>query len=145
VKSSANGIAENRKNENNYKRIVIDVDGTLCAEKCSKTLYSEIKPNLDVVERLSEYKKKGFYIILYSSRQMRTFNNNIGKIIAETVPTLLDWLKKYNIPFDELFVGKPWCGFEGFYVDDKAVRPDEFVNMSYEEIQRLLNIKQQGK
>ena len=32
--------------------------------------------------------------------------------------------------------------FEGFYVDDKAIRPDEFVNLSYEEIIKLTTKEQ---
>jgi capsule biosynthesis phosphatase len=132
---------KNKKNGNDYKRIVIDVDGTLCAEKDYKTHYSQAKPNSDVVEQLIKYKKRGFYIIIYSSRQMRTYDSNLGKIIAETVPLLIEWLKKYNIPYDELYVGKPWCGFEGFYVDDKAIRPDEFLKMTYDDIKNLLRTK----
>ena len=37
-------------------------------------------------------------------------------------------------------MGKPWCGFEGFYVDDKAIRPNELVDLSYEEIQKLIKV-----
>jgi len=55
---------------------------------------------------------------------------------------VIDWLNKYNVPFDEIHIGKPWCGFEGFYVDDKTVRPDEFLSMSYEEIRVLLSKKE---
>jgi capsule biosynthesis phosphatase len=35
-------------------------------------------------------------------------------------------------------MAKPWCGFEGFYIDDKAIRPSEFISKSYEEIIDLL-------
>lgn len=127
--------------EKDYKRIVIDVDGTLCQEKNSKVSYYEVAPKQEVIEKLLEYKKAGFYIIIYSSRQMRTYNNNIGKITADTLPVLIEWLKKYGIPYDEVYVGKPWCGFQGFYVDDKAIRPNEFIGMTYEEIQKLLVMK----
>ncbi|HFM3427384.1 TPA: capsular biosynthesis protein, partial [Escherichia coli] len=49
--------------------------------------------------------------------------------------------EKNNVPYDEIYVGKPWCGHEGFYVDDKAIRPNEFVNLSYNEIKKLTGIK----
>lgn len=81
-------------------------------------------------------------ISLFTSRQMRTYNNNLGKIMANTLPVLIEWLNRYNVPYDEIHIGKPWCGFEGFYVDDKAVRPDEFLSMSYEEIKILLSKKE---
>jgi capsule biosynthesis phosphatase len=35
-------------------------------------------------------------------------------------------------------MGKPWGGRGGFYVDDKAIRPDEFLRLSYEEILALV-------
>jgi len=73
-----------------------------------------------------------------TSRNMRTYEGNIGKINKHTLPTILEWLEKYNVPFDEVVVGKPWCGHEGFYVDDKSIRPSEFNALSYEEIQDLL-------
>jgi len=62
---------------------------------------------------------------------MRTYEGNIGLINANTLPIIHDWLTRHKIPFDEILVGKPWCGFEGFYVDDKTIRPSEFVNLSY--------------
>jgi capsule biosynthesis phosphatase len=70
---------------------------------------------------------------------MRTHENNVGKITAHTVPIIIEWLQKHDIPYDEIFVGKPWCGHEGFYVDDRAIRPDEFVRMSKSEIDTLLD------
>ena len=54
------------------------------------------------------------------------------------MPNIVEWLKKHNVPFDEVYIGKPWCGFEGFYIDDKSIRPSEFINMSYDEIVTML-------
>ena len=54
------------------------------------------------------------------------------------MPGIISWLEKHNVPYDEIHVGKPWCGFNGFYVDDKSIRPSEFVSLSYEEIMVLL-------
>ena len=39
---------------------------------------------------------------------MRSFNGNIGLINKHTSLTLNKWLLKHNIPFDELYFGKPW-------------------------------------
>lgn len=70
---------------------------------------------------------------------MRTHKNNVGKINIYTLPNILDWLNSNNVPFDEVIVGKPWCGFDGFYVDDKAIRPSEFISNTYEEIKEILS------
>jgi capsule biosynthesis phosphatase len=118
--------------------LVMDIDGTLCEIKDKDKTYMDVEPKYDVIKRLVEYKEKGFHIILYTSRQMRTFKGNIGKINANTAKTLFMWLDKHEIPYDEIYFGKPWCGRNGFYVDDKAIRPSEFVGNSYEEIIEML-------
>ena len=126
------------KDNQAMKRIVIDLDGTLTIE--TDVPYSEKLPNLDVVRQLRFYKENGFKIAISTSRNMRTYEGNIGQINVNTLPVILAWLEKHNVPYDEVFVGKIWCGFEGFCVDDKTVRPDEFVKLSYEEICKLVGI-----
>ena len=119
------------------KNLVIDIDKTLT--KGDNKDYSLVSPNTVVIEKLKEYKNNGFNIILFTSRNMRSHNNNIGKITAKTLPIIFKWLEKNNVPFDEIYVGKPWCGNKGFYVDDKAIRPEEFVEKTYAEITKLIN------
>lgn len=118
--------------------IVIDVDGTLCSTKKDGQQYGDVAPNRAVIAQLCAYKERGFHIIIATSRNMRTHQGNIGKICAETLPVLLAWLDQHGVPYDEVHVGKPWQGRGGFYVDDKAIRPDEFVGKSYEEILALV-------
>lgn len=118
------------------KRLIIDLDGTLTID--SEEVYSEKPVNPEVVAQLRKYRTMGFKIIIQTSRNMRTYEGNIGKINIYTLPTIIEWLNKHSIPYDEIIVGKPWCGFDGFYVDDKSIRPSEFISKSYEEIQELL-------
>ena len=119
------------------KKIVIDLDDTISITENGK--YLESIPNLQVVEKLREYKELGYDIVIHSSRNMRTYNNNIGEINVHTLPVVIDFLNKYNIPYDQIIMGKPWAGYGGFYVDDKSIRPSEFVNKTEEEIIDLLN------
>jgi capsule biosynthesis phosphatase len=114
--------------------IVMDVDGTLCLKKRPDQSYDEVVPNPPVVEKLREYRQSGFYVILATSRNMNSYEGNVGLITANTAKTLMAWLDRHDIPYDELHVGKPWAGRDGFYVDDKAIRPDEFTRLGYEEI-----------
>ncbi|MCC7230080.1 MAG: capsular biosynthesis protein [Fimbriimonadaceae bacterium] len=125
-------------NSNDRKRIVIDVDGTLAQIKAEGQDYADLEPNAAVLETLVNYREQGFYIVVYSSRNMRTYQNNLGLLQANTLPKLIDWLDTHRVPYDEVHIGKPWCGFAGFYVDDKAIRPDEFASLTYEEILRLV-------
>ena len=120
------------------KVIVMDIDGTLWEIKSKEQSYLEVVPKYNILKKLKNMKEQGFYIILYTSRQMRTYEGNIGKINANTGKVLFQWLEKYDIPFDEIYFGKPWCGKNGFYVDDKAIRPSEFEKLNYDEILALL-------
>ena len=119
------------------KRLVFDLDGTLTIDD-PQVDYAERRPNLEVVEKLREYRALGFEIVICSARNMRTFGGQLGKINVHTLPVILDWLARHDVPYDELHVGKPWCGTEGFYIDDKAVRPTEFARLSLQEIADLL-------
>ena len=120
------------------KCLVVDVDGTLCPIKGPGESYSDLQPYADTVRLLASYKSAGFHIILTTSRNMRTYEGNIGQILANTAPVLLDWLKRHGVPYDEIHFGKPWPGKGGFYVDDRAIRPSEFRELTYEQIQKLL-------
>ena len=119
------------------RRLVIDLDGTLTHEYPASA-YPDKQPNREVVDQLRRYRDDGFTIVIYSARNMRTHENSVGKINAFTLPIIIDWLKRHDIPYDEIHVGKPWCGSDGFYVDDRAIRPDEFVRLSLEEIHALI-------
>jgi len=119
------------------KRLIMDLDDTICST--SKGDYENSRPNQLVIEKLSKYKNEGFEIVISTSRNMRTYKGNVGKINIHTLPNIINWLNKNNVPYDEIIIGKPWCGFEGFYVDDKSIRPSEFIASTYAEIQLLLD------
>lgn len=120
------------------KKIIMDLDETICSTVNGD--YANSTPKLDVIERMREFKALGFEIVISTSRNMRTYAGNVGKINANTLPIIITWLAKHQVPYDEIYTGKPWCGTEGFYVDDRALRPQEFVTMSVEEIKMLLGV-----
>ena len=122
--------------------IVMDLDGTLTLDEPGVP-YAELSPNQPVVEKLRQYRSEGFKVAIYTARNMRTHAQSIGKINALTLPEVIDWLKSNDIPFDEVYVGKPWPETGGFYVDDRAIRPDEFVGLSYTEIMALTGAPRQ--
>jgi capsule biosynthesis phosphatase len=119
-------------------RLVFDLDGTLAIDEAGVP-YPERRPDAAVVARLREYRAQGCEIVIHSARNMRTFANSVGHINAVTLPVIVDWLRQHDIPFDEIHVGKPWCGEDGFYVDDKAIRPSELLALSRAEIAELLD------
>jgi capsule biosynthesis phosphatase len=119
------------------KRLIFDLDGVIALDDPARP-YGEREPNLPVIEKMRAYQAVGFEIVIATARNMRTFSGQIGKINAVTLPVILDWLRRNEVPFDEVHVGKPWCGTEGFYVDDRAIRPSEFLKLSLSEIHALI-------
>ena len=122
-----------------YKDItlIFDVDGTLCPIKKKEEQYIDLIPDEQMVEKLKYYKENGAKIVLFSSRNMNSYNGNLGLINANTAVVMQEWLKKWNIPYDEILFGKPWPGHKGLYIDDRAVRPDEFLDHSFEELEEI--------
>ena len=123
--------------DNDRLTFIFDIDGTLCPIKGTDEKYEDIVPYSEMIERIREYKAQGARIILYTSRNMNTYKGNIGLINANTAKVVLEWLEKWDIPYDEIIYGKPWPGHNGFYVDDRTVRPDEFLSRSVEELNEI--------
>ncbi len=116
---------------------VFDIDGTLCPIKKKDERYEDLVPYPDMVKKLKYYKANGAKIVLYTSRNMKTYNGNLGLINKYTAAVLNEWLAKWDIPYDEIVFGKVWPGPKGFYVDDRSVRPDEFLNHTPEELAEI--------
>lgn len=117
-------------------KLIVDLDGTLT--KANTSDYKSVMPRMEVIEQLRNYKNNGFEIVIFTARNMRTFDGNVGKINIHTLPLITEWLNFHQVPYDEIIVGKPWCGHTGFYIDDRAVRPSEFASLSLNEINMLL-------
>ncbi|WP_415408733.1 hypothetical protein ACLM45_08200 [Synechococcus sp. A10-1-5-9] len=119
-------LSQNSWRAHQRKTLVVDVDGTLCGPPI-KGDYNLCEPDREVIEKLRDHDKKGNYIILFTARNMRSFNGNIGLINKYTSPILLRWLDKYNVPYDEIVFGKPWGSGGVEYIDDKNTSVKDFV------------------
>jgi len=101
-------------------RICLDLDGVICQLK--KNIfdnYEFLEPVDGAIEKIQSLKSAGHYIIIFTARRMKTHQGNLGKVIADIGLIKIDWLKKYQIPYDEIYFGKPWADI---YVDDNAMR-----------------------
>lgn len=128
---------ENNKMKYKDLKFVFDIDGTICPLKKKEERYEDLVPFKEMVEKIREYKKEGATISLLTSRNVNSYQGNIGLINANTAKVLLAWLDKWEIPYDEIVYGKPWPGHEGFYVDDRTVRPNEFLKLTVEEMDEV--------
>lgn len=102
-----------------HYKFCFDLDGTICYTKKENENYKDVKPIPGAVETIQKLKESGHYIIIMTARNMKTYDNNIGKIIANQSMVVIEWLNKHKIPYDELHFGKPLADF---YIDDKAIK-----------------------
>ena len=108
------------------RRICFDLDGVICELKRPEESYFDVLPKPGAVEYLNKLKENGDYIIIHTARHMKTCEGNVGKVIQRVGKQTIDWLEKYNIPYDELYFGKPWAEI---YIDDNGFRFTDWTNM----------------
>ena len=107
----------------NKKVIVFDVDDTILTTQNRD--YENSKPINEVIDGMRKLKADGWTIVLHTARGMGRSNGNIEKVCGQVRKEITSVCKKYNVPYDELILGKTWASF---YVDDKAMLPKDFIN-----------------
>lgn len=105
-----------------YKKIVVDIDGTICENTNGKN-YVDAPPKFDVIAKVNEYHKKGYHVTIYTARGMNIYSANLEKIEYHLRPITEAWLKRHGVLYDRLIFGKPPADM---YIDDKGITPDEF-------------------
>lgn len=102
------------------KRFCFDLDNTLVTSPKVNGDYSTVEPIEEVISYLKKLKEKGHKIIIYTARRMRTHSGNVGSVVADIGSITMETLKKFKIPYDEVYFGKPYAHF---YVDDLMIDP----------------------
>jgi len=100
------------------KRFCFDLDNTLVTYPIINGDYASVKPIEQNINFLKYLKRFGNTIIIYTARRMKTHNGNIGKINSDIGKITFETLDKFNIPYDEIYFGKPYADF---YIDDLAI------------------------
>ncbi|AYV85720.1 MAG: hypothetical protein Satyrvirus33_10 [Satyrvirus sp.] len=102
------------------QRYCFDLDNTLVTYPELSGDYTTVKPIQKTIDFLKYLKNFGHTIIIYTARRMNTHNGNVGKVMADIGKITFDTLEKFNIPYDEIYFGKPYADY---YIDDCAVSP----------------------
>lgn len=107
------------------KKLVVDIDGTLCDQRDFNS-YLEAIPRKDVIEKVNSHWSNGWEIELFTARGMNTCGGDT-KLIEQSLGDITRlWLKNNRVCYDKLTFGKPSAYM---YVDDKAMRPEEFLKL----------------
>jgi capsule biosynthesis phosphatase len=100
------------------QRICFDLDNTLVTYPKIKNDYTSVKPIHYNINFLKYLKSFGNTIIIHTARRMKTYQGNVGKCLCDIGKITFDTLNKFDIPFDEIYFGKPHADI---YIDDLAV------------------------
>lgn len=100
------------------KVIVFDVDDTILTTENRD--YKNSKPIVEIVDAIKLLKAKGWTIVLHTARGMGRSNGYIDTVAKEVRAEIDSFCIKYDIPYDQLILGKTWASA---YVDDKAMTP----------------------
>lgn len=105
-------------NMTEIKRYCFDLDNTLVTFPKVKRDYTTVEPIKENIKFVRYLKKFGHTIIIYTARRMKTHHGNQGKLLKDIGKITFDTLEKFNIPYDEIYFGKPQADF---YIDDLAI------------------------
>lgn len=100
-------------------RICLDLDGVIAELKRPGQTYADVPPVAGAPEKIRALKAAGHTIIIQTARHMKTCQGNAGLAAARIGRQTLDWLERHQIPYDEIYFGKPWAQI---YIDDNALR-----------------------
>ncbi len=99
------------------KTFIIDIDGTITNEDTMDYKnYSLCIPDFEMIHKINKLYETN-KIILFSSRWK--CDRKITK----------NWLKKYNIKYHKLILGKP---LGDYYIDDKNVLKKDFLEKEFD-------------
>jgi capsule biosynthesis phosphatase len=113
------------KNQIAPLRICFDLDNTLVTHPTIPGDYTSVLPIQRNIDYLKLLKHLGHTIIIYTARRSRTHKGNIGAIVADIGKITFDTLDKFDIPYDEIFFGKPYAQY---YIDDLAVNANSSLD-----------------
>jgi len=109
------------------KRFCFDLDNTLVTFPKITNDYRTVEPLIDNIEMVRYLKNFGHTIIIYTARRMKTCQGDQGKVMANIGKITFETLDKFNIPYDEIYFGKPQADY---YIDDLGV--NAFNNLEKE-------------
>jgi capsule biosynthesis phosphatase len=117
------------KNKHNSEplRICFDFDNTLVSYPTIPGDYYSVEPIQRNINFLKLLHSLDHTIIIYTARRMKTHGGNVGRVVADISRVTLDTLDKFDIPYDEIYFGKPYANF---YIDDLAINPSISMNQA---------------
>jgi benzoyl-CoA reductase/2-hydroxyglutaryl-CoA dehydratase subunit BcrC/BadD/HgdB len=98
------------------KIFCFDLDNTIC--NTTKSNYNLSSPKKNIIRIINNLFNKGHTIKIYTARFMGRNNDNISKAKSKGKKLTENQLKKWNLKYHKLIMGKP--SFD-ILIDDKSI------------------------
>ena len=122
-------IIKNIHRVKNYPmRICFDIDNTIITNSVGLGIQSGYEPIPNMIDMIRKLHSEGNTIVLSTARSMKTCDSNLGKAGKRSMLNVLTRLEELNVPYDEIYFGKPWADL---YVDDRAW--NQYTNPNFAE------------
>ena len=102
------------------KTFCFDLDGVICSNTFGN--YAEAIPFQKAIDKINQLAEDGNKIIIFTSRFMGMNNEDINKANLQGFDMTYNQLKKWNVRFDKLILGKPTYDI---MIDDKHFLYDD--------------------
>lgn len=111
------------------RTLVFDVDDTICVH--TNRDYANAAPIAATIDRINALHSQGYRIVLYTARGQHSCNGDLQMIKERNEATLVNWLERHHVQYDEIRFGKP---LGDWYIDDKAMPLETFLNTTFSKL-----------
>jgi len=98
------------------KKICFDLDNVICFTNKMRE-YKKSRPNKKAIKVINSLYDEGYFIKIYTARGMEKYSGNIKKVKKAYQKLTSNQLRKWNVKFHELILGKTAYDY---FIDDKA-------------------------
>lgn len=112
-----------------HKTVVCDFDDTIAITTTRD--WDNAEPIFPVINRINKLYDMGWQILIVTARGQLSCNGDFEKADKKYRSIIESWLKKHGVKYHTLSFHKHLASY---YIDDKALTPEEFVDLEIKEI-----------
>ena len=112
-----------------HKRIILDFDDTLAYHQNRD--WANAKPNEKLIEKTNKLFDSGWQVDIFTARGSISCSTR-EEAKAKYQVGMEEWLAKHGVKYHSISFDKPLAAY---YIDDKGMSPEEFVNHKIEQLE----------
>lgn len=111
------------------KRVIVDFDDTIATTTTRD--WNTAIPHWDVINKMNNLYDKGWEVWIVTARGQLSCNGDWKKADKKYRAIIEEWLANHSVKYHELKFEKYLASY---YIDDKAMLPEDFVDLEIREI-----------